>query len=114
LRKLPTHPELDGPRRPRRGLRATLAMVAVMAAAPLAIDGTRVCLAAWRSLYGPATPVSTPAFDWVNDTASEVLLTIDRPVSAAFHRLPWRADLVVLIAVVWAAVNVVLMRRGPR
>lgn len=79
----------------RAWVRTTLVLIVSLAITPLIIDGSKVCVARWRAMYGPVPTIQTPTLDLVSDVISDYRREIRTTTTRFFNNVPWRADVVI-------------------
>ncbi|GAC1335945.1 MAG: hypothetical protein NVSMB14_03500 [Isosphaeraceae bacterium] len=78
---------------------------------PLIYDGTKICLARWQSMYGPAVEFETPAIDALTSTFHALYSATRDQTSEPFRNVPWSPPHVLGIAAVWVACGSMLLLR---
>ncbi len=79
----------------RAWVRLTVVLIVSLAITPLIIDGSKVCVARWRAMYGPVPTIQTPAIDFVTEVVSDYRREIGTTTTRFFNNVPWRAEVVI-------------------
>lgn len=100
-------------RRRRAWVGRALVLLAVVAIAPLVVDGTKVCVANWMMMRGQSMSYDTPAFDFVAQVKREATSQVWALVGPAVREPPWKAGTTITFAAGWA-VAIAWMFRAKR
>lgn len=102
---------MDEQKQPRRKLPAVVTIVLGLLISPLVYEGSLICAAQWKSMYGMAESPKTPVLDFIADTASQMRRETGEVLTPIFRTVPWKPAVVVPIAILWTGVSVLLLRR---
>jgi hypothetical protein len=98
------------PRRTRIG--AILTILVGLLLAPLVHEGTKICVAQWKSMYGAVESPKTPVLDFLADTFKQGKQDLYETVTPTFRTLPWRPAVVIPFAIFWTGVAAMMLRRA--
>lgn len=102
--------EESKPKPPKRYGR-TLLVVLLIAAFPLIYEGSLLCVAQWKSMFGRVEVVHTPVLDFIREqftSAREKMSDFEVRSSPAIQ---WKPEVVVPLAILWTGVAVLILRR---
>jgi hypothetical protein len=99
-------PPKRGPRR-----RGALAVAIGLLLIPFVLEGTALCAARWRGLYGPITAARTPFLDTTAVGLQTVLYMSGQTTTSLFRNVPWRASVVIPVFCASAFCGSLLLRR---
>lgn len=97
------------PRRSRAGTVVKLLLIAALT--PIIYEGTMVCVAQWRSMYGPVVVARTPVLDFFYESFRELRGTSGQWVPRQMRGLPWKPAVVIPLIIAWTGLAVLMLRR---
>lgn len=112
MRKHPTW-NLDLEKPPSRNRFGTaLTGLILLALLPLIFDGTKICVAQWRSLNGPIVTARTPVIDFLSELFQTAGAEVRRLTGPMFTDQPWKPQVVIPVTLFWTGIGVWLLKRG--
>jgi hypothetical protein len=91
--------------------RAAMAVALGLTFGPFIVEGTALCTARWKAMYGPVVTPRTPMLESASLGLQSICRTTQLASSQVFRNLPWRASCVIPMACLWAACGGLLLRR---
>lgn len=97
--------------RPRKRYGRTVLVVLLLAAFPLAYEGSLLCVAQWKALFGRAEDVRTPVLDFIGELVTSARQGFGRLQVAPNASIGWKTEVVIPLAIVWTGLGVLILRR---
>ena len=98
------------PARNRSGL--TFMALIFVALLPLIFEGTKICVAQWKSLYGPVETARTPVLDYLSELFQQAGGEVRRLSGSMFSGQPWKPVVVIPVTLIWTGIGVWILRRS--
>jgi hypothetical protein len=97
-----------------RRSRFRIALIVVLTAiiTPPLYEVSLLCMARWHGLYGVIFRVETPVLNAIGSTWTSTIQELHQFADPILFRLPWKASLIVPIAIAWTGLAAWLLRKS--
>lgn len=101
----------ETPARPRKRYGTTVLIVLLLAAFPLAYEGSLLCVAQWKAMFGKVEDVRTPVLDYIKERFTSARDRFNHFEATPVPDLRWKPAVVLPLAAFWTAIGVLILRR---
>jgi hypothetical protein len=78
----------------------------------LAYEGSLLCVAQWKALFGKVEDVQTPVLDYIRDHVVRLRDGFNHFEAAPVADIHWKPEVILPLAAVWTVIGVLILRRA--